>query len=212
LFAPFFVEFETINPIEVTVANPDRGGNTIGAVFDYSDSLGGDGQLDPNEMTTFKLWVFNDPNAVDFFIFANVFASLAAPAPIAKTTDAADPIKIYVNVKNKTVELGAPTGVEDPVPLEIPSEFALLQNYPNPFNPETTIRFQLPQETDVRINIYNIHGQLVRKLVSESREAGFHEIVWDARDDVGKGVPSGVYIYRIQADTFMEVRKLLLLR
>lgn len=104
------------------------------------------------------------------------------------------------------------TGVEDEELTGIPEEFALQQNYPNPFNPETTIRFELPQASDVNLIIYNLQGQLVRKLVSETREAGFHEIVWDARDDVGRSMPSGVYLYRIQAGAFMEVRKLMLLR
>ena len=60
--------------------------------------------------------------------------------------------------------------------------------------------------------IYNVQGQLVRRLVSESREAGFHEIVWDARDDSGNSAPSGVYMYRIQAGSFTKVRKLTLLK
>ena len=212
LFSPLFVEFVTIDPLSVTVDNPDRGGNTIGAVFDYSDSLGGDGKLVPGEMTTFKLWVFNDPAVVNFEIFANVFAFLGAVSPIAKTTGEG-PIKIYVNVNNESIEIiTGTTDVEDSAPLEIPTEFALQQNYPNPFNPETTIRFALPQATEVNLMIYNLQGQLVRKLVSESREAGFHEIVWDARDDAGRSMPSGLYLYRIQAGAFMEVRKLMLLR
>ena len=94
----------------------------------------------------------------------------------------------------------------------IPSEVSLLPAYPNPFNPETTIRFELPQAEDVAINIYNLHGQLVRKLVGENREAGIHEIVWDARDEAGRSMPSGVYLYRFQAGAFMEVKKLMLLR
>ena len=102
--------------------------------------------------------------------------------------------------------------MKNPEPVALPTEFALQQNYPNPFNPETTIGFQLPQATDVRINIYNILGQLVRKLVDDEKQAGFHKIVWDAKDDVGRSVPSGVYIYRIQAGSFSNVKKLLLLR
>ena len=165
-------------------------------------------------MTTFKFWVFEDPGEFNFTFFANVFGFLGGVSPIAKTKDeTVGPIKFFVDVKNQMVEISTiTTDVEALAPVEIPSEFQLQQNYPNPFNPETTIRFELPQASDVNLMIYNVQGRLVRKLVSESREAGFHEIVWDARDDAGRSVPSGVYLYRIQAGAFMEVRKLMLLR
>ncbi len=105
LFAPLFVQFVTIETVPadqtpaVTIANPDRGGNTVGAVFDYSYSLGGDGQLDPGEMTTLKVWIFDDPGLFNFFIFADVFAALGGPAPFAKSTAVADPIKFFIDVK-----------------------------------------------------------------------------------------------------------------
>ena len=95
---------------------------------------------------------------------------------------------------------------------KIPISFALKQNYPNPFNPETTIRYQLPESANVILNIYNLQGQLVRTLVNENKEAGFHEIVWNARDETDQSIPSGVYLYRIQAGDFVEVKKLMLLR
>jgi polyhydroxybutyrate depolymerase len=103
------------------------------------------------------------------------------------------------------------TGIAE-TETNLPIEYALKQNYPNPFNPETTIRFQLPQSTDVAINIYNIYGQLVRRLVNDKMQAGFHEIAWDSQDDAGRNMPSGVYLYRIHAGGFMEVKKLMLLR
>ncbi len=219
LFAPLFVQFVTIetDPVDlnppVTIANSDRGGNAIGAVFDYSDLLGGDGQLDPGEMTTFKVWIFDDPGLFNFFIFANVFAFPGGPAPFAKTNSTTGPIRISADIKNHRLEIiTGTTDAEEPVPLEIPTEFALQQNYPNPFNPETTIRYELPEPTEVVMIVYNLRGQLVRKLVNQKMEPGFHEIVWDARDDAGRSVPSGVYLYRIQAGVFTEVRKLMLLR
>ena len=79
LCAPVYVEIDTIftdpttNPNNVTVDNADGGGSGIGAFFDYSDSFGGDHRLDPGEMTKFKMWVFNDPESINFFFFANVF-------------------------------------------------------------------------------------------------------------------------------------------
>ena len=113
---------------------------------------------------------------------------------------------------NGTGTLDVITGVEDEELAGIPEEFALHQNYPNPFNPETTIRYQLPESANVLVKIYNLQGRWVRTLVNENKEAGFHEIVWDARDEAGKDVSSGLYLYRIQAGDFTDVKKLMLLR
>ena len=149
---------------------------------------------------------------MNFFISANVFGVIPNGVPIAKT-GGNQPFRFAANVNDMHVEISrTTTDIEEPAPFDIPSEFRLYQNYPNPFNPETTIRYQLPQVTNVRIDIHNMLGQLVRKLVSESKEAGFHEIIWDAMDNEGKSMSSGVYLYRIQADDFTEVKKLMLLR
>jgi len=112
------------------------------------------------------------------------------------------------------IEIYSPTinvDVNDPI-LSPPQSYGLDQNFPNPFNPVTTIRYFLPQSEEVTINIYNLNGQLIRNLISESKNAGFHEIVWDARDNEGLILPSGVYLYGIQAGAFSEVKKLTLLR
>ena len=95
---------------------------------------------------------------------------------------------------------------------QVPEVFELQQNYPNPFNPETSIRFQLPVISEVTLSIYNLKGQLVRKLVNEEKQAGFHTVTWDAKNNAGNNVPSGVYLYRIQAGAFTDVKKLTLLR
>lgn len=94
----------------------------------------------------------------------------------------------------------------------LPEEFVLEQNYPNPFNPSTTIRFALPAASQVSLKIYNARGQLVRTLVSGNYESGVHEIRWDARNDLGETVSSGMYFYRMQAGNFVESRKMVLLR
>ena len=119
---------------------------------------------------------------------------------------------VTIAAANGTGTLDVITGVEDEELAGIPEEFALHQNYPNPFNPETTIQYQLPEPANVLVKIYNLQGQLVRRLINEDKEAGYHEIVWDARDNEGNSLSSGVYLYRIQAGAFMEVKKLMLLR
>jgi hypothetical protein len=96
----------------------------------------------------------------------------------------------------------------DPLPLS----FALEQNYPNPFNPATVIGFQLPVASEVRLSIYNINGQLVKQLVNGEFAVGKHQIVWDATNARGERVSSGVYLYRLEAGSFTQQRKLLLMK
>lgn len=93
-----------------------------------------------------------------------------------------------------------------------PETFELSQNFPNPFNPETKIRFKLPKQAHVVIKIYNILGREVRTLVDEKKEPGFYEVVWDATDNLGRRVSSGVYYYRISAGEFKATKKMLLLK
>jgi hypothetical protein len=94
----------------------------------------------------------------------------------------------------------------------VPSEFALSQNYPNPFNPETTISYDLAEGSEVRLEVYNVMGQLVNTLVSEAQAAGRYRMRWSGQDAFGRQVASGVYFYRLQTEGFKAVRKLMLLK
>ena len=96
--------------------------------------------------------------------------------------------------------------------MGIPDVFALHQNYPNPFNPVTTIRFDVPQESHIRMDIYNILGQRVRTLVNSDMQAGYHTIRWNGTNDMGKPLSSGMYIYRIHSSEFTSVKKLVLMK
>jgi len=95
---------------------------------------------------------------------------------------------------------------------ELPSEFALAQNYPNPFNPSTTIRYALPQPGHVKLVIYDLLGAKIRTLVDGREAAGFKQITWDAKNDKGERVPSGVYVYRMEAGEFVRARKLTVMK
>lgn len=101
-----------------------------------------------------------------------------------------------------------------PVLAEVaaPKEFDLSQNYPNPFNPTTTIRFQLPKAITVRLEIYNTLGQVIRTMVDEVKEAGYHTVLWDGRSELGIPASSGVYYYRIHAGDFVMTKKMALLK
>ncbi|MBT5355608.1 MAG: T9SS type A sorting domain-containing protein, partial [Candidatus Marinimicrobia bacterium] len=94
----------------------------------------------------------------------------------------------------------------------IPTVFALHQNYPNPFNPTTTLRYDLPDDTQVRIMIYDIMGRKVKSLVNSQQNAGFKSVVWDATNESGQPVSAGMYLYRISAGNFHSVKKMVLLK
>ncbi|RMH86119.1 MAG: T9SS C-terminal target domain-containing protein, partial [Calditrichaeota bacterium] len=93
-----------------------------------------------------------------------------------------------------------------------PRSIRLAQNYPNPFNPRTTIRFYLPQSSSVTLKIFDMSGRLIRTLIREDFPAGEHRVTWDATDDAGAPVASGVYLYRLQVGSTALVRKMTLLR
>ena len=100
-----------------------------------------------------------------------------------------------------------PIGIEPKLVTGIPQSYRLGQNYPNPFNPTTTIEFALPKTEFVTLKIYNILGEQVATLVSEKLISGKYKYDWDAG-----GLASGVYLYRIQAGDYVEVKKMVLLR
>ncbi len=90
---------------------------------------------------------------------------------------------------------------------EIPTHFALYQNYPNPFNPETTIRFAIPQAVDVSLVIYDITGKEIIRPVSERLSPGYYHITFD-----GRNYSSGIYFYRLTAGSFVQTKKLILVK
>jgi hypothetical protein len=92
-------------------------------------------------------------------------------------------------------------------PLEVPRQFGLDQNYPNPFNPSTTIRYGVPERSHVSLAVYNQLGQQVAVLQNGEQEARYHDVKFDASN-----LPSGVYFYRLQAGSYVETRKLCLVR
>jgi len=96
--------------------------------------------------------------------------------------------------------------------VALPTVLVLEQNYPNPFNPETQIRFSIPQASAVTLQIFNSAGQLVRTLVASNLAAGNHQFTWNATDDSGRRVASGVYIYWLRAGSFTAQHKLVLMK
>jgi hypothetical protein len=109
----------------------------------------------------------------------------------------------YSELWSFTVDASASAGE----PVNIPSVFRLHQNIPNPFNPATRLSFNISENSDAIIEIYNVLGQKVDKIELNSLSPGEHTVVWD-----GTGFPSGVYFYRLTAGDRFEIRKMTLLK
>ena len=114
--------------------------------------------------------------------------------------DSADPLWTYTQLSN-----------EDEI-LPVFENVVLHPNFPNPFNPVTTLRYDLPEDSQVSIMIYDIMGRKVKTLVNKSQNAGFKATIWDATNDLGQPVSAGIYLYTIQAGDFRQTRKMVLLK
>ena len=95
----------------------------------------------------------------------------------------------------------------------LPVSYFLGRNFPNPFNPSTTIEYAIPQPGKVVLDVFNVAGQRVRRLVRETQHpAGIYTVEWDGLDHSGRQAGSGVYFYRLQAVDFVKTRKMLLIQ
>lgn len=105
---------------------------------------------------------------------------------------------------------GAITAVPDEEMNE--RRFVLRQNYPNPFNPLTTIEYELPEASHVRLAIYSVRGELVCTILDEYQDTGAHVVAWDGRDSQSRRVPTGVYFYVIETGEHREAKRLMLIK
>ena len=94
----------------------------------------------------------------------------------------------------------------------MPEKFTLHQNYPNPFNPVTTLRYDLPENGNVNITIYDMLGRQVKTLINQNQDAGYSSVVWNATNNYGEPVSAGIYLYQIQAGEYMQTKKMVLLK
>jgi FlgD Ig-like domain len=189
-------------------------------------------RLLPNGEADSKLVTFNtlQTTNADWGREAYLVGSFNAPNAIAtlvKNTQLRGSIcakEIYVSTDCLFLHHDSPGSLPGPGNLpkisgsEVTSEqspvtsYELSQNYPNPFNPTTTISFALLDAGEVSLSIYNMNGQLVKKLVAGEMNAGRHSLVWNATNDRGQQVASGVYLYVIKAANFTAQRKLVLMK
>ncbi|NQT26783.1 T9SS type A sorting domain-containing protein [candidate division KSB1 bacterium] len=117
-----------------------------------------------------------------------------------------------VDVEGKTSLMGPvaiPVGQSE---LDLPDDYALSQNYPNPFNPVTTIQYNLPEVSSVKLRIYNIQGRLVNELVNETQDAGIYTVQWEGIRSTGESYPSGVYFYELKTEYYRDIKKMFLVK
>jgi hypothetical protein len=111
-----------------------------------------------------------------------------------------------------SLDINFPATDTDDEVLAVDYANTLKKNYPNPFNPETTIEFSLARSEKVQLAVYNIKGQRVKTLYDGYRSAGDHQVVWNGRDERGRELPSGVYLYRLVTDKEEITRKMMILK
>lgn len=133
------------------------------------------------------------------------WGTLAQPTPVGTPTGSG--FTLYAGIWKGW--RGPATAIEDESPVLADQ---LFQNYPNPFNPVTTIRYSVAKQSPVELTIYNVRGQKVRRLVSETKSPGRYTVNWDGTSDQGTRVASGVYFYKIQIGTFSTVKKMVVLK
>ena len=114
---------------------------------------------------------------------------------------------IWANV----LDWNNPTGIAEEMIKNV-SNYQLFQNYPNPFNPSTTITYELPKSSHVRLTVYNILGERIRVLLDKRQSSGRHQVLWNGHDEQGRMVSSGIYIYKIDTGDFQQAQKMILFR
>jgi hypothetical protein len=140
---------------------------------------------------------------VSYDILLSDFTGLAAKDKMGQLIISGDPNTVYVdNIYFYTTASSVET-----VDATIPVSNALGQNYPNPFNPSTKIRFSLTKADNVKLTVYNMTGQKVATLLNEFRNAGTHEVTFNAEN-----LPSGTYMYAISAGNFRSFKKMILIK
>jgi N-acetylneuraminic acid mutarotase len=158
---------------------------------------------------------YADQNREDFFQNNEISIPQNSSHLIIPEWDsiATNELRILVDVGNDgtiddTIEvINQISSVSDWINTTIPSQFQLYQNFPNPYNPTTSIRYSVPKEEMIILTIYNTLGEEVTRLVNEVRQKGNYEVIFDARD-----LPSGIYFYRLQAGSFVETKKMVLIK
>ena len=151
------------------------------------------------------------------FILLFIFLNASAVCP--------DGIRLHVKLKDGNTVIyaidditrieftGFADRVEDIQKVQhLVHNFKLMQNYPNPFNPSTTIQYDIPEASKVKICVYNLNAQLIKTLIQDHQHAGLYQVIWDGTNESGNQVSSGVYMYTVKFKSTVSAKKMILLK
>ena len=134
---------------------------------------------------------------------SNSYSGVGTPVQVANISNSGDTMTADFTVQ-------APTDVDDF--FNRPKNFQMAQNYPNPFNPATVISYTLEKSGWVELEVFNLLGEKVKTLVSTDQRAGRHQENWDGKDESGRSVSSGLYLYRLRLENVAQTKKMMLVR
>jgi hypothetical protein len=166
-----------------------------------------------NQTNRTYTWVVNTPYSIDLIdvtsqlVVDNATWSVVYYLSTFTIDDLVEVIYLAAITSNDKFNFTTPEGVVSVDDESVPIRFQVFQNYPNPFNPSTIIRFALPKQTQVKLEIYNVLGERVIELVNTELIAGTHEVIFN-----GSNLASGIYFYQLQAGQFLETKKMILLK
>jgi len=214
---------------EIVMYAPSQFQSACNLDVDYSYIRGGEGGI--NNTSTFNTLSYGEHNLCTGPLFAGTdtgmenYLRLAPGSPCinAGTPDVAGlsllPYDLAGNwrIWDGRIDMGCYefasepwVAIDDPVVPELPA-FSIC-NYPNPFNPSTTIAYELPEDGLVQLSIYNLKGQLVRKLLDKPQSIGAHSVIWDGKDATGTTCSSGMYFYRVSYNGKSITKKMLMMK
>ena len=172
---------------------------------------------DPMDYATYTIQIASDSSFVDVVFDANTEVDVALDLTEALATDteywwrvvATDTDSLTTESETFKFTVGYVSIAET---VALPTEFILDQNYPNPFNPSTTLRYGLPEDSEVSMIIYDIRGNTVRTIESGAQVAGWYEHIWNGMNDDGHPVSTGLYLTRLRAGSYTKTIKMLYLK
>jgi hypothetical protein len=206
-----------------TVSNNYRGTSTVwlqnGLNYNNAPSISGTalstiGSVTVNQVVEFDVTSAINGNGTFSFGLRNSSSTTVQYSSNEGATRPELVIQFGISTASKMADL-KPESIEsksEEIAAPLPERFVLLPNYPNPFNVETRIVYQLPERSHVKLTLHDLMGREVKILANEEREAGTHQVEWDGRDVRGNPLPSGIYIYSLQAGSFRSSKKLLLVK
>ena len=171
--------------IEVTVNNVDQGDKVGGELVDSEGNI-----VDVIESTETNPFILTAPSADTYLVNAGA----------KKPSRDWDSLSVTLAVSS----------LDEKPDVRVPDRIKLLGNHPNPFNNITLIKFSLPEQSQIKLLVYNINGQLIRHLADGTFSGGIHQIMWNGKDDAGRIVASGTYLYQLIGDNQKISRKLIL--